>query len=315
MGKEYGLTPENKGAVDAAIDFPRLSLKKDEIARLAIFDIKEGEGGKKGLAMPAPEGMYTFSLRTAEDRYLGDYECLADEETKAEDGFDPDVCPHCEAVLAGVSEDLVGKRRRRFVMPVFRYHTKTAKKADVSEPVGGQVIAWRFTDRYFNQLVDEHMRWQDSGGLLNHDLTLLCEVEGYQTFKISVEPDAVWRKSQDITKQVVAALLEAKKELPQGLAAQLGRKVGKDDMVKKIAEATGSVGADVPDLSSEDQAEISDLASDLFGNGGSSAEEAGIETAAPEAAEATDEGTEAAAPASTEETVEEMDFDAFFEGS
>lgn len=308
MAQSYAFTKENKGAVDTALDFPRLKLeKKGEKARVAIFSIDKSSG-KPELAVPEPEGGYFFDLRVpgAEREYKGAYECLASEAIKDEGGFDPDACPHCRIVLEGnVSEDVMRPRKRKFVMPIIRY--KTTGSGELVEPYSVEALAWRFTDRYMNVLIDEHLKWQESGGLLGHDLMLTCEVPSYQTFNISVEPNAAYKSDKALGELVIKTYISQTAGLTNGLIRQLGTSLNAVDLEKKIndtiteAAQLGIGGPPVGSIPQVDQATVEALASDLLGGTGGNAE---IIVDEPVVAEVT-------APAEKSSS-EEIDFDGFF---
>ncbi len=323
MAQSYGLTEENKGKVDSALDFPRLKLeKKGEKARLAIFGITTADDGKRGLAVPQPEGGYYFDLRIpgADREYVGSFECLADEAMKAEGGFDPDVCPHCAAVLSGkISEDVMRERKRKFVLPVIRYKTK-ANSSELITPYSVEAIAWRFTDRYFNVLIDEHNKWSDSGGLLGHDVTLTLEVKQYQTFTISMEPNAAYKEDPELGKLVLETFISQTSALSNGLGRVLGNRLNAVDLEKKIADTVESAAqlgtgvaptAIVPTI---DQGTIENIAADLLGGVSevpaavvSEPVSEGVQEVSATPAVAAVEVVAAAPAASTE-----VDFDEFF---
>jgi hypothetical protein len=269
--QRYGLTQENKGAADQALDFPKLRLKKGEVARLAVFSLVEDENGKKQLGLPAPEGGYFFGLNKPDDNFGGSYECLASEETKRADEYDPDVCPHCAAFKEGLPEDVMTGRRRRFVMHVIRYRTAPGSSKVVA-PLSVEGVAWTFTDRYFNALVDENDKWSKDGtpGLMLHDISLTCENEGFQTFKVSVEPDAVWRSDKDAMRLVVGTY-STSLELAPSLRRKLGQRLEKEQLAAKIDEIKRSwnldgSGAPTAGPVQVDESLFSDLglADDLF---------------------------------------------------
>jgi hypothetical protein len=309
VGDRYALTKENKGAVDAALDFPRLKLKKNEVARVAIIGLTTADGKPK-LATPEPEGGYFFDLRVpGNDReFRGSFECLAAPEKLDRGELDPSACPHCAVVKRGVSEAVVGPVKRRFVLPIVRYKTKPGS-VDVIQPPSIEVVSWRFTDRYFNELVDVEEQWGESGGMLAHDLSLTCEIEQYQTYRVAVLPKALWREDRDgVGKLVLGTLMAVLKTVPGGLRRQCGTTLNAIDLkarldeVLKLAEDSRGTSDTLPEV---DAASIAGLADDLFGSG----------KVAPEAdasfmgADAPEEG---AAPAPV--AGESFDFDSFFKG-
>lgn len=334
----YGLTQENKGAADIALDFPALKLKRGEVARLALFSLQKGEDGKQKLALPDPDGGYYWSLTGADDKFLGRYECLADEDVKKADEFQPEKCAHCQYVQDGVPEEIVGPRKRRFVMHVIRYNTQPGKSA-LSQPPSVQALAWVFPDRYFNALVDENERWSKDNvpGLLGHDISLLCEVEDFQTFKVSVEPESAWRADPELGKQVLATYLGAV-ELAPNLTRKLGNTLTSEQLRSKIESALRGAGLGDSGPAMEpmqvDESLIKDLGlgEELFGPTGAIPEPA-LESALSEAAadevaevgtvdlgaltseapaEAAPEAPQAPSEGVSEEPAEAIDFDSFF---
>ena len=317
MSKQYTLTSENKGAVDTALEFPRMKLKKGEVARLAIFGIGTGADGKKGLIVPAPEGGYYFDLNNPmiEKSYIGSFECLAPEEVKAEDELDPEACPHCEVAAKGdISEEVMGVRRRKAVLPVIRYKTK-ARSTELIVPHSVEAIAWKIRMGYFNQLVDENERWGDpagsDNGLLKHDLSLTCEAEPYQNYNIAVLPDAAYTTDKDLGRLVVETFIAQTAELSNGLIRVLGQALNRPDLERRIKEtidaATLAPGAGLPAGPAVDPATVAALAEDLLGN--DDAGEPGVSDAVPEPVE---EAEPVAVPAGDSDTP--IDFDSFFDG-
>lgn len=313
MSQQYGFSKENKGKVDSALDFPRLKLeKKGEKARLAIFGIGKNESGKAELVLPSPEGGYYFDLRIPghEREYVGSFECLAPEAAKQAGEFDADACPHCEAVLGGkISEEVMRKRTRKMVLPVIRYKTNPTS-SELVVPHSVEAVAWRFGDRYFNVLVDEHNKWESSKGLLGHDITLTCEAVQYQNFTISVEPEAAYAADRDLGKLVVETFINQTSTLENGLSRVLGSKLNAVDLARKIKEtvegaAQLGIGGPIADtIPTVDPATIENLAADLLG-----------ETTDVEVVQATavtsEEPAEVTTPAAPEAEAE-LNFDDFF---
>lgn len=312
MSHKYDLSKENKGVVDTALDFPRLKLeKKGEKARLAIFGI-ETEDGQRKLALPRFEGGYFFDLRIPghERDYVGSFECLAPEATKIEGNYDADGCPHCAVVLQGnVSEEVMGKRKRRMIIPVVRYKTQPGS-SELVVPYSVEVLGWKLTDRYFNVLVDENEKWATTKGLLGHDITLTCEVVQYQNFTVSVEPSAAYAENRDLGQLVLETFINQTSSLPEGLSRVLGSKLAPVDLEKKISdtiEAAAQLGIGAPAqaaIPTVDPATIAGLAEDLLGQ----PEVPAAETETP----ASDVSVVVAEPVPVD--AGPVDFDAFFGG-
>jgi len=310
LSKTYAFSSENKGAVDTALDFPRLKLKKGEVARIAIFGITTDADGKRTLGVPEPEGGYFFDLNNPmiEKSYVGSFECLASEEVKRADELDPEACPHCRVASEGnISEEVMGKRKRKSVLPVVRYKTKSRSSALV-EPYSVEVIAWRIRLGYFNQLVDENERWADpdgaANGLLKHDLTLTCDVEQWQNYIIAVMPEAAYSEDKELQKLVLETYIGQTADLTNGLGRQLGQTLNSADLERRIRETIDSAtltGGDFSAPSAVQSETVAALAEDLLGT--SDDESEGEAGGTPE--------TMASVPAGEDES-EPIDFDEFF---
>jgi hypothetical protein len=193
-------------------------------------------------------------------------------------------------------------------VPVVRYRTKPGS-ADLLEPKAVEVLSWRFTDRYFNELVDANEKWSATGGLLGHDITLVCEVPTYQNFRFQVEPDAAWRGDADFGKLVVNTLLGALSLVPQGLRRQCGTTLTADQLdakIKQVLSEAGQYTATAEALPDADAAVIGSLAEDLFSAPGSPGAVAAEESVTEPAAAEEEPAAAADPPAGG------LDFDSFF---
>lgn len=188
-------TNENKVAT-VNYDYPKLSLKKDEKARILV-----------GLEDPIYEYVHTLrkplvvdgvpvmttatrkdksTYETNEMQFVGRPLCLGDATILSEKGSDPAHCPMCK--LAKDYPDYAQPPQRRFAMHVIRYRTK-ASTFNVATPFSVELLVWAFGDRVFNQLVEAREEWKD---LRKHDLQLTCKTEKFQQFEINVGASAEW---------------------------------------------------------------------------------------------------------------------------
>ena len=245
--KKYEFKGRNKGRIDAALDFPKFVLdKKGQKARVALFSIGDVDG-KKAIVDPQPEGGYFFDLFNplADQTYAGSYECLASEDAKEADEFEPGACPHCEFVVNGVGAaaqglQVIGARRRKFVMPIVVYRTNLS--GALMEPFSVDIKAWKFTDRYFNIITDEHEKWN----LLEHDLTLTCDTPQFHTYTISVEPDCAYQADNDRLVRAMQTYASAIKMVPKGLIRQAGASLSPDDLRARVQRVLDQVEASLP---------------------------------------------------------------------
>ena len=245
--RTYSFVQGNKGRAggSAALEFPRLALeKKGETARIALFSVGEKDG-KPTVVEPQPEGGYFFDLFNPLNEgnpYAGSFECLASEEAKEQNLFPADECPHCEFVSKGIgggSDPVIGRRRRKFVLPVLVYRTNFS--GALLDPFNVEVKAWKFTDRYFNIITDEHEKWN----ILKHDLTLTCQVPQFHTYAISVEPGSAWQADSERTAQTLRTYVAAMEQVPGGFIRLQGLHLEADQLRSRIErvldEAEGGV--------------------------------------------------------------------------
>jgi hypothetical protein len=174
-------------------EFPRLVLKKDEIARISILTTKDWEVSVRHFI-----------------QNLGYVHCLAIHKAKDEvdllriedEGGRPDDCPLCKRFLEKKSEtdNLVSAPYRRFAIKVLRYKT-TPQGTVPPGPLQYWTEIWIVSNEKYRQLraiIDE---WKD---VKAHDLTLTCLDAQYQKLMIDVKKDALWMKDKDEMQRVVS---------------------------------------------------------------------------------------------------------------
>jgi hypothetical protein len=182
-------------------DYPKLKLAKGETALLTIVEDPYSEY-VHNIQKPILDERNNVLYKTAERKDGTEYQvpkltfvsnpiCLGNRDVLDADGIDPENCPVCARAAAG------GKGyfpKRRFAMHVIRTNTRPGK-FDPTEPYGGQLIIWAFTDLIFSKLFGFQKQW----GLKDHDLQLgPCTDENFQKAELQVAPStAVDQKTRD----------------------------------------------------------------------------------------------------------------------
>lgn len=201
--------PKNK--VDDKDTFPKLKLEMGEYARILCVEKTPHFEYVHRLTKPRVVGGKPeyrtvknkdgTSYQALENDFISQPFCLGDIGIIQDKGLDITNCPIC---AASVESEWVKPPERRFAMNIFKYmlvpHSFT-----VTEPFGGQVIAWVFGEKVFNRLADLSTEW---GGLQNNDLNLGPITQppvNFQKFDISVAADAAFRRAEASQKYLVAA--------------------------------------------------------------------------------------------------------------
>lgn len=222
-------------------DYPKLKLKKGERARIAVLEPVEFEWThsiSKPVIVDGVPKMITRERKNGSTyeahkmQFVSKSLCIGDAATLKEHGSDPRNCPICK--LARDYPDMAKGPKRRFAMNVIRYRTK-AGTFDVTNQFSVDVLVWAFTDETFNKLADFKKTW---GPLQNHDLLLgPCKDEDYQTFEISIAPEAEWSLGADRKKITAETFKESRwEDLTVAIGTQKQRSWMEDD-VQIVMEA------------------------------------------------------------------------------
>lgn len=202
-----GFATENRAESKRNYDYPKLSLKNGERARVVV-----------GLEDPLMEYVHTLqkplivngvAQKETKTRRNGttyeDYAkefitraiCLGDKTILDESGADPKNCPMCK--FAKDYPDYAQAPQRRYAMHVIRYRTKSGG-FDLATPFSVEILVWAFTDTVFNKFIDFA---EEHGDIRKKDLLLgPCTNEGFQKFDIGVGSRAEWLSSPE-NKQIV----------------------------------------------------------------------------------------------------------------
>lgn len=188
-------------------DYPKLKLKHNERARILVIEPKQVRAEfvhrlEEAVIVNGQVLLETVQTKSGEAQvpkmnFVGQSICLGTYDTLKDKGIDVANCPVCNATQ---TSDAVKAPQRRFAMHIVQYTVKPGSW-DVAEPFSVGLLAWAFTQRTFDKIVDLMKEW---GDLRHRDLLLgPCENEGFQKYDIQPAPNAAWLVSEE-RKQLVA---------------------------------------------------------------------------------------------------------------
>ena len=326
---------ENKVKND--FDYPKLTLEQIERARVVCIEQQPTVGFVHTLKAPQiingepvmqsvrqKDGSYKDEMKMD---FIGRHLCFGNPNTLAEKGKDPGNCITCAAAN---ENDAVWGAQRTFAMHVIRYKIQPGG-FKVQTPFQVELLAWRFSNKVFNSLVDIA---EEHGDLRKKDLNLgPCINKMFQNYDINVGSDAVWLQNPEWTEQVKAIYASNKSE---DLMPIIGRKVSRemaqediDKVLHKWAVVNGSEAPGSPSAGSGGSMDLDTLLTDTPAQEtpapAPAAEESAPAPAAPAqtaglddldtpAPAATPEPPEVASEAPQEKKSDPLDFDALLEG-
>lgn len=234
---KLGFSTENKA--QSAFDYPKLWLDKGDRARIVCIE-------------PEPEFEFVHTLRAPQIvngqavtenvrqkdgsyqeqtkfDFIGRHICFGNLSKLQDKGKDPENCPTCAKAQ---ESEAVGSATRRFAMHVVRYKTQPGS-FKAQDPFQAELVAWTFTDRIFNQLVDI---MDEHGDLRKKDLLLgPCENKFFQKFDIQVGGNAEWLRDKDRQDFVKKLYHENQASALQPLISRkLGRELAEEDVQKVL---------------------------------------------------------------------------------
>lgn len=195
-------------------DFPKLRLKKNEIARIVLLEDPEGNYTHNLRKPKLVNGIPETEMKNRRDGsqyedfkydFVSNVICLGDFATLEANGSDPKNCPAC---LEASRSDRVQAPKRRFAMHVIQYGTKPGT-SDVSTPYSVKPVIWAYTDKVFGQLFQIKEEW---GDLRKRDLILKCTIEPFQTYEITVASKAAWMEDKERMQLTAQAFKENRAE-------------------------------------------------------------------------------------------------------
>jgi len=201
MDFDASKVPPEKG-----IEFPKVALKKDEIARACILSTKgwvvSVRHWVKGIG-------YVHCHAAKSEKVQSPTDLLKIEE----EGGRPADCILCQAVADG--NDRVRPPQRRFALRVLRYRTDVSGK-----PVPGGLRYWLeiwiIDNRKYRNLHGILEEWggEKKNKINQHDLQITCDEEKYQNVTINAMKSALWIQDKE------------------GVKAYLKEEVNKYDLMK-----------------------------------------------------------------------------------
>jgi hypothetical protein len=218
---------------EGGIDFPKLTLKKDEKARICIPSTKGWEVTVRhfvqGVGYVHCHALQSENVKTPADLYK-----------IQEDMGRPDECIMCAmSVKAG---ERVGAPQRRFAIRVLRYKTDYDGKLS---PGGLKywLEIWIIDNRKFRELRNILEEWggKAKDKINQHDLGMHCEDQKYQTMTVTVKKEAAWMQDKDGVKTYLQQ--EAAKF---DLMECLGATMDKDALHRRFAIAERRTSREAP---------------------------------------------------------------------
>ena len=183
----------NKFTPRSAQRTPKLTLEKDESARICVLDgaptqtfvhqfrtlkVDPATGKVEEEKGAWPDGKEFVRPKT---EYAGKFRCLGDPEVLDISGADPDKCPACKAHVE--NPNAVQAATPRFIVKVLKYATKNGSTTPV-KPFSASLIVWDLTEKRFAEI---YALYQEHGNLREKDLILgPCENKAFQKYNINI---------------------------------------------------------------------------------------------------------------------------------
>lgn len=218
---------------EGGIDFPKLTLKKDEKARICIPSTKGWEVTVRhfvqGVGYVHCHALQNEDVKTPADLY----------KIQEEMGR-PDECIMC--AMSAKGNERVGAPSRRFAIRVLRYKTDYDGKLS---PGGLKywLEIWIIDNRKFRELRGILEEWggEKKDRINRHDLAMHCEDQKYQNMTITVKKEAAWMQDKEGVKAYLQQEV-AKFDLMECLGAVMD----KDALQRRFAIAERRTAREAP---------------------------------------------------------------------
>lgn len=247
---------------DVGLKFPKLDLKKDEIARGCIispyFEVTVRHWvNRVGY-------VHCHALKTAKE--------FKDLLAIQRDGGKPEDCIMCDRALRADTQDTVNLPTVHYATYFLRYHTNVRGEV-LQGQLGYHLEVWLMGNKKYKEIQSLRKEW---GSLQNYDIELNCVEAKYQNFDIGLKREALWSKVGKAEQKTIIEYVKAEIER-YPLMSCLGEELTVDVLKRRflIMERRG-----YPD-------EQVDLGADAVVKSGSSeifSEETGTETVGDETA-------------------------------
>ena len=212
----------SSATMEKGIEFPKLDMKKDEVARICIISTKgwvvSVRHWVRGVGYVHCHAMLGQKIESPVDLLKIE-----------EEGGRPNDCILCANAAAG--NERVGVPQRRFALRVLRYRTDMHGKASAGA-LGYWLEIWIIDNRKYRSLLTKMEEWggKEKKSINKHDLLLTCEDEKYQNVTIDVMKSAWWEQDKANVK------LYLKDELPKyDLMNCLGHSMEKEALERRFA--------------------------------------------------------------------------------
>lgn len=209
---------KDESVQDTGVRFPKVDLKKDEIARVCVVS-----------------PYFEVTVRHWVTR-MGYLHCHAAADVKdflelakiEKDAGRPDLCGMCKMAINPDFKDIVGYPMRHFATYVLRYHTDVRGNL-LHDQLAYHLEIWLMGNKKYRELISMQKEW---GSLQTHDLELTCIEAKYQNFDISLKKASHWVVQKD---QVVEYLKIETEKYP--LFECLGEVVDKETLNRRFESA------------------------------------------------------------------------------
>ena len=252
------MTFEAKNKSQTGFDYPTLKLDQNERARILLVETDPEVEYVHTLRAPrVTDGRVEYeeqrqksgeTVRVPRMDFVGRHICIGSFDVLADKGLDVKACPVCEEAQRS---SIVEAPQRRFALHLIRYQTQPGS-FNVGEPFNVNLLAWGFTDKVFNQIVDFSELY---GEMREHDLLLTCKVKQFQQYDMMVAPDAAYMQSE-ARKKAVAETYRSNKcpDLSRVIGRRLSRDQVQQDLEKVRSANREAYGRrdDEPKIAAED---------------------------------------------------------------
>lgn len=171
---------DDESVQDTGLKFPKVDLKKDEIARGCLISPYFEVTVRHWVSRMGY--VHCHAVRTAKE--------FKDLLTLEKEGGSPTDCLMCDMALKPDTQDAVALPKVHYATYFLRYHTNT--KGEVLQgQLGFHLEIWLMGAKKYREIIAMQKEW---GKLQDYDLELNCTEAKYQNMDIGLKKEALWRK-------------------------------------------------------------------------------------------------------------------------